>query len=56
AIKPLKINQHDEPVSPLSHEAISPKYPDDGQLPGYSGQAHAGYFGLVLFQFRKMSG
>ncbi|MBG6231791.1 hypothetical protein IWQ55_005020, partial [Labrenzia sp. EL_208] len=32
AIKPLKINQHDEPVSPLSHEAISPKYPDDGQF------------------------
>ncbi|MEP5623232.1 MAG: hypothetical protein ABJP82_11710, partial [Hyphomicrobiales bacterium] len=32
AIKPLKINQHDEPDSPLNHKAICSKYPDDGQL------------------------
>ncbi|MEP3046617.1 MAG: hypothetical protein ABJL55_01045, partial [Roseibium sp.] len=31
AIKPLKINQHDEPDSPLNHKAICSKYPDDGQ-------------------------
>ncbi|MEP2809625.1 hypothetical protein, partial [Parasphingorhabdus sp.] len=31
ATKPLKINQHDEPISPLNHKAICSKYLDDGQ-------------------------
>ncbi|MEP3049280.1 MAG: hypothetical protein ABJL55_09780, partial [Roseibium sp.] len=44
AIKPLKINQHDEPDSPLNHKAICSKYPDDGQsvlLRGRLGTEHA---------------
>ncbi|MEP1558042.1 MAG: hypothetical protein ABJL33_07165, partial [Hyphomicrobiales bacterium] len=32
ATKPLKINQHDEPISPLNHKAICSKYLDDGHL------------------------